>query len=140
MQHRVLIHVLNVHLLGIIMFSWRSMVSRELRRLPVLLIMPTIPIPMQRKVLEPAQPQRFVYVDRRLGGANQPGNRFVSFVRAYARSGCLVKTGLGSHANPSSLFPFSLGDPSLFPLGSVNLSEINLGSRDQKESKGIPRH
>ena len=31
------------------------------------------------------------YGNRRLGGA-QPGNRFVSFVRAYARSGCLVES------------------------------------------------
>ena len=73
--------------------------------------------------------------NRRLGGANQPGNRFVSFVRACARSGCLVKTGLGSHANPSSLFPFSLGDPSLFPLGSVNLSEIKEIKRNPKTLK-----
>ena len=43
--------------------------------------------------------------DRRLGGVNQPGNRFVSFVRAYARSGCLVETGPGSNAVASFLFP-----------------------------------
>ena len=42
--------------------------------------------------------------NRRLGGA-RPGNRFVSFVRAYARSGCLVKFG-----GPAfSLFPFGPG-------------------------------
>ena len=39
--------------------------------------------------LLPAQP------DRRFGGA-QPGNRFVSSVRAYPRSGCLVELDLKS--------------------------------------------
>ena len=77
----------------------------------------------------------FNIVYRRLGGANQPGNRFVSFVRAYARSGCLVKTGLGSNAVPSSLFPFSIGDPSLFPLGSANVSEIKEMKRSLKTLK-----
>ena len=52
-----------------------------------------------------------------VGGAIQPGNRFVSFVCAYARSGCLVETGLGSDAPAPSLFLFSVGDPSLFPPG-----------------------
>ena len=68
--------------------------------------------------------------DRRWGGA-QPGNRFVSFVRAYARSGCLVEFDLNSCWLGFSLFPFgparswgfSFGGPggfgelSLFPFG-----------------------
>ena len=45
--------------------------------------------------------------NRRLGGA-QPGNRFVSFVRAHARSGSEV--GIGKNGCPMtlSLFPFWL--------------------------------
>ena len=46
--------------------------------------------------------------DRRLGGA-QPGNRFVSFVRAYARSGCLVELDLKSCGPGFSLFPLASG-------------------------------
>ena len=41
---------------------------------------------------------------RRLGGA-QLGNRFVSFVRTYARSGCLVELDLKSCGLDFSLFP-----------------------------------
>ena len=64
--------------------------------------------------------------DRRLGGA-QPGNRFVSFVSAYARSGCLVELDLKLCGPAFSLFPFApgfsfvgMGGPgelSLFPFG-----------------------
>ena len=43
--------------------------------------------------------------DRRLGGWVQPGNRFVSSVRAYARCLCLVRSSSNSH---SGRFPFSL--------------------------------
>ena len=46
---------------------------------------------------------RIHIIYRRLGGA-QPGNRFVSFVRAYARSGCLVELDLKSRCPH---FPFS---------------------------------
>ena len=53
---------------------------------------------------------------RRLGGA-QPGNRFVSFVRAYARSGCLVELELNVCGPPFSFFPFWPGELSLFPFG-----------------------
>ena len=53
---------------------------------------------------------------RRLGGA-QTGNRFVSFVRAYGLSGCLVELDLKSCAPYFSLFPFGLGELSLFPVG-----------------------
>jgi len=42
------------------------------------------------------------------GGA-QPGNRFVSFVRAYARSGCLVELDLKFRGSPLSLFPLVPG-------------------------------
>ena len=44
-------------------------------------------------------------VYRRLGGA-QPGNRFVSFVCAYARSGSEV--GIGENRAGHVTFPFSL--------------------------------
>ena len=50
---------------------------------------------------------------RSLGGA-QPGNRFVSFVRAYARSGCLMELDLKRSRSPFSLFPFWPGKLSLF--------------------------
>ena len=72
------------------------------------------------------------YIYRRLGGA-QPGNRFVSFVRAYARSGCLVELDQSVCGPAFSLFPlgwaslrswgFSFvgpggpGELSLFPFG-----------------------
>ena len=58
----------------------------------------------------------FILIDRRLGGA-QPGNRFVSFVRAYARSGCLVELNLKFCWLLFSLFPFCPGELSLFPFG-----------------------
>ena len=60
---------------------------------------------------------------RRLGGA-QTGNRSVSFVRSYARSGCLVELDLNVCGPPFSLFPFGLRELSLFPfgLGSFPLS------------------
>ena len=71
-----------------------------------------------------------IVTNRRLGGA-QPGNRFVSFVRAYARSGCLVELDLKSCGLCFSLFAFGLarswsfsfvepggfGERSLFPFG-----------------------
>ena len=41
-----------------------------------------------------------------VGGA-QPGNRFVSFVRAYARSSCLVELDLKFCWSAFSLFLFS---------------------------------
>ena len=44
----------------------------------------------------------------RLGGA-QPGNRFVSFVRTYARSGCLAELDLKFHEPAFSLFPLVPG-------------------------------
>ena len=64
-------------------------------------------------------------------GAAQPENRFVSFVRAYARSGCLVELDLKSCWPGFSLFPWGLarswgfsfcvldgfGERSLFPFG-----------------------
>ena len=57
------------------------------------------------------------FEDRRLGGA-QPGNRFVSFVRAYARSGCLVELDQNVCRLPFSLFPFwSWGVLGLFFFG-----------------------
>jgi len=56
-----------------------------------------------------------LYIYRRLGwGWHQPGNCFVSFVRAYARSGCRVEFRLkragGAFAFPlcAGAFPFSL--------------------------------
>ena len=71
--------------------------------------------------------------NRRLGGA-QPGNRFVSFVRAYARSGCLVELDQKSCWPGFSLFPFGparswgfsfvgpggFGELSLFPFGAAS--------------------
>ena len=53
-------------------------------------------------------------LDRRSGGA-QPGNRFVSFGRAYARSGCLVELDLKLCWLPFYRFPFGLGELSLSP-------------------------
>ena len=72
----------------------------------------------------------FIAAYRRLGGA-QPGNRFVSFVRAYARSGCLVELDQKLCGPGFSLFPFGRvrswgfsfvgpggpGELSLFPFG-----------------------
>ena len=72
----------------------------------------------------------FYGTNRRLGGA-QPGNLFVSFVRAYARSGCLVELDQKLCGPGFSLFPFALarswgfsfvvpgglGELSLFPFG-----------------------
>ena len=71
--------------------------------------------------------------DWRLGGA-QPGNRFVSFVRAYARSGCLVELDQNVCGLGFSLFPFAwarswgfffcvsggFGELSLFPFGAAS--------------------
>ena len=57
--------------------------------------------------------------NRRLGGA-QPGNRFVSFVRAYARSGCLVELELNVCWPAFSLFLFCPGELSLFPFGVLS--------------------
>ena len=68
---------------------------------------------------------------RRLGGA-QPGNRFVSFVRACARSGCLVDLDQKSCWPGFSLLPLGsarswgfsflvsggFGELSLFPFGA----------------------
>ena len=61
----------------------------------------------------------YMSIHRRLGGA-QPGHRFVSFVRAYARSGCLVKLDLKLCWLLFSLFPFGLGKFSLFSFGLGN--------------------
>ena len=58
---------------------------------------------------------------RRLGGA-QLGNRFVSFVRAYARSGCLVELDRNVCWLPFSLFPCCPGELSRFPFGDDELS------------------
>ena len=66
------------------------------------------------------EPKETLGIDRRLGGA-QPGNRFVSFVRAYARSGCLVELELNVCGLPFSLFPFCPGKLSLFPFGPGEL-------------------
>ena len=55
-------------------------------------------------------------MNRRLGGCVQPGNRFrFRFVRACARSGCLVRSGPEISFGP---FPFSLlwRSPFTFPL------------------------
>ena len=57
-------------------------------------------------------------LDRKLGGA-QPGNR-VSFVRAYARSGCLVELELNVCWLAFSLFPFCPEELSLFPFGALS--------------------
>ena len=46
----------------------------------------------------------------------------VSFVRAYARSGCLVELDLKSGRASLSLFPFWPGELSLFPFGPGELS------------------
>ena len=68
-------------------------------------------------------------------GAAQPGNRFVSFVRAYARSGCLVELDQNFCGLCFSLFPFvparswgfsfcvsgGFGELSLFPFGAASL-------------------
>ena len=59
------------------------------------------------------------YENRRLGGA-QPGNRLVSFLRSYARSGCLVELALKSCCPPFSLFPFGTGELSLFSFGATS--------------------
>ena len=59
--------------------------------------------------------------NRRLGSA-QPGSRFDSFVRTYARSGCLVELDLKFRGPAFSLFPFGLGELSLFPVGLGELS------------------
>ena len=64
-------------------------------------------------------------MNRRLGGA-QPGNRFVSFVRAYARSGSEV--GIGKNGLAPVPFPFSFwdqeGSSSEFCVVLVSPSEI----------------
>ena len=49
----------------------------------------------------------FIYIGG--WGAAQPGNRFVSFVRAYARSGCLVELDLKLCWPAFSLFPLGPG-------------------------------
>ena len=64
---------------------------------------------------------------RRLGGA-QPGNRFVSFVRAYARSGWRVELDIKFCGPAFSLFPFGLGELSLFSFG---LGEFSLSPPSQ---------
>ena len=63
---------------------------------------------------------RFVKTDfhlhtlaRMLGGVLNQGNRFVSFVRAYARSGCLVTLNLNLCWWSFSLFSVSFGELSL---------------------------
>ena len=59
--------------------------------------------------------------DRRLRGA-QPRTRFISFVRAYARSGCLVELNLNLCSLSFSLFSFGFGELSLFSFGLEKLS------------------
>ena len=59
--------------------------------------------------------------NRRLGGA-QPGNCFVSFSRAYARSGCSVELDLNFGGPLFSLFPFGRGELSLSPFYPDELS------------------
>ena len=55
-----------------------------------------------------------------MGGA-QPGSRFVSFVRSYAWSGCLVELDKNVCGPPFSLFPFCPGGKfSLFPVGATS--------------------
>ena len=63
---------------------------------------------------------RFVKTDfhlhtlaRMLGGVLNQGHRFVSFVRAYARSGCLVTLNLNLCWWSFSLFSFGFGELSL---------------------------
>ena len=68
-----------------------------------------------------------LHFNRRLGGA-QPGNHFVSFVRAYPRSGCLVELDLKSCGPLFSLFPLGRGELSLFPLGRGELSLFPFGA------------
>ena len=68
-------------------------------------------------LLDPRPPQLY----RTSGGAG-PGNRFVAFVRAYARPGCLVELDLKSCVLLFSLFPFGLGELSLFHFGLGELS------------------
>ena len=93
-----------------------------------------------------AGPTSGAFKNRRLGGA-QPGNRFVSFVRAYARSGCLVELDQKFCWPAFSLFPFcwarswgfsfvgpgGFGELSLFPFGPgsfpFSLSEIEVKSK-----------
>ena len=48
-------------------------------------------------------------------GGCSTGNHFVSFVRAYARSGCLVELDLKLCWLPFCRFPFGLGELSLSP-------------------------
>ena len=59
--------------------------------------------------------------DRRLGGA-QPGNRFVSFVRAYSRSGCPVEWDLKNGRPPPFPFPSLPRGAFPFPFGGDELS------------------
>ena len=68
-------------------------------------------------------------------GDSQRGNRFASFERAYARSGCLVEFDQKSCWLAFSLFPFArarswgfsfvgpggFGELSLFPFGAASL-------------------
>ena len=68
----------------------------------------------------PSQALDFIVKEnRRLGGA-QPGNRFLSFVLAYARSGFLVEL---DRKRPCRSFPFScfLAELPLFPFGGDEL-------------------
>ena len=73
-----------------------------------------------------------IWENRRLGGA-QPGNRFVPFVRAYARSGCLVELDLKLCWPDFSLFPFgpgwSWGFSFVGPGGPGELSLFPFGPR-----------
>ena len=64
-------------------------------------------------------------MNRRLGSA-QPGNRFVSFVRAYARSGSEVGIGenLAGHPFPFSLWACQDGISFEFCVVLVNPGEI----------------
>ena len=58
-----------------------------------------------------------MYLSLYIGGwGPQPGNRFVSCVRACARFGCQVRSGPEMWSRALSLFPFCCADLSLFPL------------------------
>ena len=57
----------------------------------------------------------YIYIFGRLGGLVQPGNRFVSFVRACAAV-CKVRFDLKKSLPCFSLFPFRTGISRLFPL------------------------
>ena len=69
----------------------------------------------------------YIYIYRRLGGRPLPGNRFVSFVRAYAR--CPLPSG----NEPQNLirgFPFSLEIESEIKVNSLRIQcELKVNSK-----------